>query len=82
MPARSKMDKENQRRLRNNIELKNKAKIQEPIIIMISPPVKMGILDYDLLKCAAVNYNGENPLRHIKLVDGDTLFQFDANGKA
>ena len=43
------------------------------------------ILDYsDLLKCAAVDYNGENPFStgHIKLVQSgkDTLFQFDADG--
>ena len=43
------------------------------------------ILDYsDLLKSAAVNYNGENPFStgHIKLVQSgkDTLFQFDADG--
>ena len=59
----------------------------DPITITDFTTGKGGdILDYsDLLKSAAVNYNGENPFStgHIKLVQSgkDTLFQFDADGK-
>ena len=58
----------------------------DPITITDFTTGKGGdILDYsDLLKSAAVNYNGENPFAtgHIKLVQSgkDTLFQFDADG--
>ena len=58
----------------------------DPITITDFTTGKGGdILDYsDLLKSAAVNYNGENPFSsgHIKLVQSgkDTLFQFDADG--